>query len=106
PSMRTLRPTCRNSLNAPALVAWAKATHSQLDQELGMLRVTVARLPTVEGTLTLVATVAALRSKKEMASPAILVATTAPSAILAAVTASVPILVLVTAPKIADGAVV
>src|SRR5690606_6398055 len=120
PSMRTTRVI--NPTSAPTLmaVAWAKATHSQLDQELGMLRVTVARLPTEEGTTTLVSTVAPLRSNAAIALPAILekvtasgascgaltafgailAVPTAPSAILAVPTAPSAILELVTAPSL------
>src|SRR5690606_14050004 len=80
-------------------VAWAKATHSQLDQEDGMLRVRVARLPTEEGTSTSVATVAPLRSKAEMAFPAILEKVTASGAIFGWVTAWSAILEVLTWPS-------
>src|SRR5690606_1560168 len=68
PSMRTISLAVAKRVRGTAVV-WAKAKQFQLDQSLGMLRVTVARVPTEEGTSTLVATVAPLRSKAEMAAP-------------------------------------
>src|SRR5690606_3776734 len=95
--MRTIR-AMSPWLSEGLAVAWAKATQFQLDQSLGMLRVTVARLPTEAGTLTLVATVAPLRSNAAMAFPAILPVVTAPSARLPVATWPAPILEEETAP--------
>src|SRR5690554_3269800 len=96
--MRTLSLTSAKLMRGKAVV-WAKATQFQLDQEDGMLRVTVARLPTEEGTSTSVSTVAPLRSKAAIAFPAILENVTASGASFSWVTALAAIFPGVTAPS-------